>query len=128
MRRPAEQRCRLAGFEDLRTHEGAVDEYGELAGKLVRTRNPQSLGDPFQPLAHLALVRGGNLAGRMIDLREFRRHVDLRAAAVIRAPDTLADPLKMGVQFSGWLVAVPVGDAIPGSPEILIFALEKSSD
>lgn len=31
--RLAEQRCRLAGFENLRAHKRAVDEYRELAGK-----------------------------------------------------------------------------------------------
>jgi hypothetical protein len=64
----------------------------------------------------------------MIDLREFRGHINLRAAAIIRALDPFADPPKLGVQLRGWLIALLIGDPIPGPPEILVLALEKGSD
>ncbi len=128
MRSAAKQRRCLTQFKNLRTYECAIDEQGELAGQFIRTGDAQSLGEALQPAAHFALVRGGNPPRRMIVIREFRSHVELRATAVIGAADTFADPFEMGVQFGGSIIAVLAGDAIPNSPEIRVFAFEKRSD
>jgi len=61
----------------------------------------------------------------VVDLRELRGHVNLRAAAIIRPSGAFADPLKMSVQLGGCIVYVLPGDAIPGSPKILVLAPEK---
>ena len=64
----------------------------------------------------------------MVDLGEFRRDVDLRTAPIVGAADAFPDPLEMGVELGGGIVRMLAGDAVPGSPEILVLTLEEGCD
>lgn len=122
------QGCGLAGPEDLGADEGAIDEQGELAGEFIWARHTEPIGDGFESAAHFELVCGSDLAGRVIELGEFGRGVDLRAAAVVVAADALADPGEVGIEFGGGVVRVLASDPVPGAPEVVVFALEEGGD
>ena len=115
-------------FKNLRTDEGAVDEQCELTGKFVRAASAQPLGDPFQATPQFALVRGRDPAGGVVGFRELRGNVDLRAAAIVRPPDPLADPFQVRVEFGFGIIHVLFGHAAPRAPEILVLAGEKGGD
>lgn len=124
----AEKGRRLAGPEDLRADECAIDEQGELASQFIGASNCKLFSDTAEPVAHFPLMSGGDLARGMIGLGEFGSDVNLRAAAVVGPVDTLTDPFQMSIQFGGGVAGVLRSDTIPGSPEIGVLALEEGGD
>ncbi len=87
-----------------------------------RSKSPSR---PAIPLSRLRIWRWCAAATLMVDVREFRGHVNLRATAIIGASDTFADPRELSVQFGGRIVLVLPCDAIPSSPKIIVLEFEK---
>ena len=66
----------------------------------------QPFRDDFQASTQFALMRGGELARGMIDLRKLRGDVELRAPSVIRLPSPFAYPGELRSEFRSGVVCV----------------------
>ena len=75
---------------------------------------------------HPVLLR--HLAGRVVLLGKFGRHVDLRAAPVVGPPQPLADPLHVGLQLACGVLGMLRRHRIPQAPEVHVFTLQKRHD
>jgi Homeodomain-like domain len=109
---------RLAGRENLRAHECAVDQQRQLASELVGALGAEPHGDALEAASQLTLVRSRDLARRVIVVGELGRDVELRTPAVVRALDALADPLEVCLESRGRrrpADAPPRGPSLPRS-------------
>src|SRR5580700_9165867 len=111
-RRRPQERYSLTGREQLRAHECAIDEQRQLPRELARTFDAQTFGDAFEAPPQLLLMRRGHLAGRVLGVRKFGGDIELRAAAIIRPPDALADPCEMCLELGGRIALMALGDAV----------------
>src|SRR5918996_1047575 len=76
----------------------------------------------------LTLVRGRDLARRVIAVGELGRDVELRTATVVRAPDALANPVEVRIELAGRVAQLTLRHAVPGRPEVLVLAGEERRD
>jgi hypothetical protein len=64
----------------------------------------------------------------MACFRKLGGDVDLGATTIARLSDPFADPTELGVELRLGVLCVLFRDAIPSSPEVQIFALQKSGN
>src|SRR4029450_8764330 len=83
----------------------------------------QPFRDDFQASTQFALMRGGELACGMLDLRILRGDVELRAPSVIRLTRPFAYPGELRVEFRSGVVGMLGRDRIPRFPEVVIHQL-----
>src|SRR6266436_6763130 len=91
------QHRRLSGLVQRCADKGAVDQHRELTCECIGSGAMQPFRDDFQASTQFALMRCGELARGMIDLRKLRGDVELRAASVIRLTRPFAYPGELRV-------------------------------